>query len=77
MNESQKGLIFSICAFVIWGIFPLYIKAINHFSALEITAYRIIWSFLTLFFFLVFQVKFLPTARAILFEGNVLKLFFF
>lgn len=74
MSESQKGLIFGVLAFICWGLFPLYFNAINHFSALEITAYRIIWSFLTLFFFLVFKIRFLETARAIIFEGNFLKL---
>lgn len=74
MNESQKGFLFGVIAFTLWGVFPLYIKAISHFTPLEITAYRIIWSFLTLFFYLVFQVRFLPAARAIIFEGNFLKL---
>lgn len=74
MNESQKGFIFGVIAFTFWGLFPLYFKAIGHFTALEITAYRIIWSFLTLFFFLVFQIRLLQTARSILFEGNFLKL---
>lgn len=74
MGESQKGIVFGILAFTLWGIFPLYFKAIGHFTALEITAYRIICSFLTLFIFLVFQVRFLSIARAIIFEGNFLKL---
>jgi chloramphenicol-sensitive protein RarD len=74
MNESQKGFIFGVAAFILWGLFPLYFKAIGHFTPLEITAYRIIWSFLTLFFYLVFQIRFLETARAIIFEGNFLKL---
>ncbi len=74
MNESQKGFIFGVIAFTLWGLFPLYFRAIGHFTAVEITAYRIIWSFLTLFFFLVFQIRFLETARAIIFEGNFLKL---
>lgn len=74
MNESKKGFIFGVIAFTLWGLFPLYFKAIGHFSALEITAYRIIWSFLTLFFFLVFQIRFLQTARAIIYDGNFLKL---
>jgi chloramphenicol-sensitive protein RarD len=74
MNKNKSGIIFGILAFTIWGLFPLYFKSINHFSSLEITAYRIIWSFLTLFFFLVFKIKILEVARAILFEGHIYKL---
>ena len=74
MTESNKGIFFGVISFTVWGLFPLYFKAIAHFSPLEITAYRIIWSFLTLFFYLVFQIRFLETARAIIFEGNFFKL---
>ncbi len=38
------GLIAGICAYTLWGMFPLYIKAVDHVSALEILAHRIIWS---------------------------------
>ncbi len=74
-SENQIGSIYGVLAFTLWGLFPFYFKAINHFSALEITAYRIIWSFLTLFFFLVFKIRFLEVARVILFDGHVKKLF--
>jgi chloramphenicol-sensitive protein RarD len=75
MNKDKSSIIFAVLAFTIWGLFPFYFKSINHFTSLEITAYRIVWSFLTLFFFLVFKIKILEVARAILFEGHMYKLF--
>ena len=74
MKKDKSAIIFAILAFTIWGLFPFYFKSINHFSSLEITAYRIVWSFLTLFFFLVFKIKILEVARAIFFDGHMYKL---
>jgi len=39
----------ALSAFVLWGIFPLYWKLLNHVNPLEIICHRIVWSFLTLF----------------------------
>lgn len=58
-----NGYILAICSFLIWGFFPIFWKLLTHFSAFELTAYRIIWSFLTLFFFLTFKVSLIPTIR--------------
>ena len=60
---NKKGHLYAICAFIIWGLFPIYWKLLEHFDPIELTCYRIIWSFLTLFFYLVFKISFLPTAR--------------
>jgi chloramphenicol-sensitive protein RarD len=38
----------ALAAFVLWGIFPLYWKLLNHIDPLEIICHRIVWSFLTL-----------------------------
>ncbi len=45
LNESTKGLGASIFAFVLWGLLPIYWKALNTISAQEIICHRIIWSF--------------------------------
>jgi len=34
----------AIGAFLIWGLFPLYLIGLLHVSAMEITAHRIVWS---------------------------------
>ncbi len=38
-----KGLFLAISAFVIWGLFPFYFKAVAHIPALQVLSHRIIW----------------------------------
>ncbi len=39
-----KGVLFIIGGYLIWGLFPLYWKLLEHVSASEIVAHRILWS---------------------------------
>lgn len=43
-NEMKAGILFSIIAYVLWGILPIYWDLIHGFDAFEILAYRIILS---------------------------------
>lgn len=45
----MTGVWYGIAAYVIWGLFPLYWKLIEHVPALQILAHRIVWSFVALF----------------------------
>ena len=47
-SESLLGLIYAASAFLIWGLSPLYWKALGAVPALEIIAHRVVWSFLFL-----------------------------
>jgi len=40
----REGLIFGVIAYTLWGLFPIYLKAVGDASALEILAHRILWS---------------------------------
>ena len=40
----RLGLICGVVAYGIWGLFPIYLKALEGASALEILAHRIVWS---------------------------------
>ena len=42
---KNKGVLFALAAYILWGIFPLYFKAIQQVSALQILAHRIAWGF--------------------------------
>lgn len=45
MNTSTKqGIIFAVCAYILWGIAPIYFKQITAVPAPEILAHRIVWS---------------------------------
>jgi chloramphenicol-sensitive protein RarD len=39
----RQGLLAAICAYLIWGLFPLYWKLLAAVPALEIMAHRIVW----------------------------------
>ena len=42
------GVIYAVSAFLIWGISPVYWKALRSVPALEIILHRIVWSFIFL-----------------------------
>jgi len=48
MNIENKGLLYGIGAYLMWGFFPLYFKLLDTIPALQIVAHRILWSFLLL-----------------------------
>ena len=47
-SEPVFGLIYAASAFLIWGLSPMYWKALGAVPALEIIAHRVVWSFLFL-----------------------------
>ncbi|KGR77769.1 EamA family transporter RarD [Ureibacillus manganicus] len=59
MTEENKGIIYAMSAYIIWGAFPLYWKLLEHVDSIEILINRIIWSFVftTLFILLIKQRK--------------------
>jgi chloramphenicol-sensitive protein RarD len=48
----KKGVLFAVGAYVIWGLFPAYWKLLQHVTALQLIAHRILWSFVLLFLFI-------------------------
>ncbi len=47
-SQARSGLLFGLGAYLLWGVLPLYFKALAHVAAIEIVAHRIIWSLLFL-----------------------------
>ena len=47
-TRTRTGLMLGLGAYLIWGVLPLYFKAIAQVPATEIVAHRIIWSLLFL-----------------------------
>ncbi|MEJ5241537.1 MAG: EamA family transporter RarD [Anaerolineales bacterium] len=45
---QKQGFLYALGAYTIWGIFPIYWKALHQVSAVELIGHRILWSFLTL-----------------------------
>jgi chloramphenicol-sensitive protein RarD len=51
--KRKAGAILGLTAYLIWGFFPLYFKALTQVSPSEILAHRIIWSATVLLVFVV------------------------
>ena len=43
-EDSLRGFLFALSAYLLWGFLPLYMKALAHISPAEIIAHRVIWS---------------------------------
>lgn len=44
----KKGILSVVLAYTLWGVFPIYFKALHQVPAFQITAHRIVWSCLFL-----------------------------
>ena len=42
----NKGVLYGVAAYLMWGFFPIYIKALQVVSSLQIMLHRVVWSFL-------------------------------
>jgi chloramphenicol-sensitive protein RarD len=43
-RNAQQGLLFGIAAYGLWGVLPVYFKALAAVSPIDIVAHRILWS---------------------------------
>lgn len=43
-SEHQKGIIYALSAYILWGFAPLYFKLLGEIPAPEILVHRVIWS---------------------------------
>ncbi len=48
----NKGFVYGLLAYVLWGVLPVYWKFLRGVSAMEIVAHRMVWSLLFLAFLL-------------------------
>ena len=46
--RARSGIVLGLGAYTLWGVMPLYFKALGHVPATQIVAHRIIWSLLFL-----------------------------
>ncbi|MFQ5993883.1 MAG: EamA family transporter RarD [Acidiferrobacterales bacterium] len=42
------GVLYGLCAFGLWGLSPIYFKAVDHVGATEVLGHRVVWSMLLL-----------------------------
>lgn len=48
LKRTKQGVLLAIMAYMMWGIAPIYFKALGEVSPFEILCHRIIWSFVFL-----------------------------
>jgi chloramphenicol-sensitive protein RarD len=44
VNAVRRGYLFAFVAYALWGVFPLYFKALRPATPFEILAQRVVWS---------------------------------
>lgn len=44
LETATTGIFCALGGFTIWGLFPIYFKALAHVPAIEVLAHRIVWS---------------------------------
>jgi chloramphenicol-sensitive protein RarD len=47
-REHRSGLAYGFSAYLFWGFFPIYLKAVARAPVLEVLAHRVVWAFLFL-----------------------------
>ncbi len=47
-EQTRRGLAAGICAFLIWGLMPLYLHLFQGVPAEDVLAHRVLWSFVLL-----------------------------
>lgn len=47
-TPSSTGLVYGIAAYLVWGFFPIYFKALGSVPSFQVVCHRIIWSALFL-----------------------------
>ena len=40
----NPGILYALCAYVIWGMFPIYFKSLQEIPPLEVLMYRMVWA---------------------------------
>lgn len=57
MENYKQGIFFGLAAYVLWGILPVYWKALELVSPFEILSSRFMWSCVFVFLLIIFQKK--------------------
>jgi len=58
-RETKLGAISAVSAYILWGVFPLYFKLVDHVNVDIVIAHRVIWSavFVALFLLAVNRIR--------------------
>jgi chloramphenicol-sensitive protein RarD len=48
LSERRRGVLYALTAYGLWGLMPLYVKALGSVTPLQIVAHRVVWASLLL-----------------------------
>jgi len=48
----NRGILYAVITYILWGFFPIYWKLLHNVSALELIGHRIAWSFILMLIFI-------------------------
>jgi chloramphenicol-sensitive protein RarD len=71
----RKGILYAFCAYLIWGLFPIYWKLIKHVPAIQLIGHRITWSFILLAAVL-FATRKWSELRALSSDRKIIRIYF-
>ena len=72
-KNVRQGVLCALGAYVFWGVIPVYFKAVESVSPLEILAHRVVWS-VVLLFAIIFYARLWGKLLAVLSDSRTIKL---
>jgi EamA domain-containing membrane protein RarD len=73
-SSARSGFAAAVAAFLICGLFPLYLKPLSGVPAMQILAHRIVWCCLLVFAWLALRGELSAVRRALADPGTRLRL---
>lgn len=72
MTERKRGALLLLTAYILWGVLPIYWKALSRLDPIEILAHRIVWSMVIAFIAVAAQKKLRQAAEIILHDHKTM-----
>ncbi len=73
-SRSGSGLASGLAAYTLWGVFPIYFRAVAHVPPLVVLCHRVVWSALFLGFVISLRKEWRPIAQVASSQRNLLWL---
>jgi chloramphenicol-sensitive protein RarD len=70
----NKGILYGIGAYLLWGIFPIYWKFLHEVNAVQVISHRIVWSFVVLLIY-IFVTKQWQEFRGLAFNAKTVAIY--
>jgi len=72
--EKNKGVLYAIGAYLMWGLFPIYWKQLETINALQLIAHRMGWSFILLILFVLLTRQW-NNFRSVAFDAKTIRIY--